>query len=572
MRQPLSSRWALLAAGFLLAATGVWAGGDDDASGDTPVIRWSGYYEFNPNATSETLVMKWLGEATGTIIEPVNVAQADRGTWWQTTLASQDFPEIMRAGWNEMGDDPNIYGPQGLFVAIDVERAAGNMPNLDRVYKAIDIDATQIFAPDGHVYIANFAVTCCNNARTPGYNLRGPLLRAAGYDTNNPDLFPDVELLEQAILDMKPHYDALFGEPTTGMHTRGDRGIRNSGQLPRVLLKDEFSADTAMQMDPDNVWRFGPLNARFKRGLEFLRTMHENGILHPDYLTMAEQDQRRLDWDEAKTMFMWGMWAISIEPKIYERYCTGGTGGESFCGTDSYPVVAPDVLGQKVWARQNALGRPRSIVSAQSDHVAKSVEVLDFMYSDEGSTLYMFGPEGYAWEFDSTPGNQWNRRWTLCWSGSYPKVECEENDPDRSKTRGEMLGENPMAHTRGPTDTWGMDWTDYYLDPQDPDGRKAARKEVLQWWADEAAAGVYSLPAAPSFGFEPDELDEKAQLEQQLHTYVDEQIARFINGQNNMSSDYTAFIDRVNTLGASRLEQIYNTAMNRFLTGAGITL
>ena len=46
----------------------------------------------------------------------------------------------------------------------------------------------------------------------------------------------------------------MFGGPTTGMHTRGDRGIRNSGQLPRVMYKDEFAADTAMQMEPDNVW------------------------------------------------------------------------------------------------------------------------------------------------------------------------------------------------------------------------------------------------------------------------------------------------------------------------------
>ena len=74
------------------------------------------------------------------------------------------------------------------------------------------------------------------------------------------------------------------------------------------MYKDEFAADTAMQMEPDNVWRFGPLNPRFKRATEFLRAMHEAGILHPDYLTMAEKDQRRLDWDEGKSMFWWGTW------------------------------------------------------------------------------------------------------------------------------------------------------------------------------------------------------------------------------------------------------------------------
>jgi hypothetical protein len=34
------------------------------------------------------------------------------------------------------------------------------------------------------------------------------------------------------------------------------------------------------------------------------------------------------------------------------------------------------------------------------------------------------GPEGYAWEYDDTPGNRWNRRWTLCWSGRYPPLDA----------------------------------------------------------------------------------------------------------------------------------------------------
>ena len=59
---------------------------------------------------------------------------------------------------------------------------------------------------------------------------------------------------------------------------------------------------------------------------------------------------------------------------------------------------------------------------------------------------------------------------------------------------------------------------------------------TIQIWDEWLEAGTWDLPPSPSFGFSPDELDEKAQLEQQLYTYVDEQIARFINGQNNMDS------------------------------------
>jgi ABC-type glycerol-3-phosphate transport system substrate-binding protein len=241
MRQSLS-RLSILALVLLVAAVGM-------VSAEGPVIRWSGFYEFNKNATPETLVMKWVGEATGTTLQPMHVEQGDMSTWWSTTLASLDFPDVMQY-FGTMGDDPNIYGPQGLFVALDVEREAGNMPNLDRVFTAWDADNYQRFAPDGHVYLANRLDTRFLTPRVPGFVLRSDLMEAAGYDPSVPDQFTDVDQVQEAILAMKPHWDAMFGGPTTGMHTRGDRGIRSGGQLPRVMYKDEFAADTAMQMEP----------------------------------------------------------------------------------------------------------------------------------------------------------------------------------------------------------------------------------------------------------------------------------------------------------------------------------
>ena len=571
MRQPINRWTAVLAALVLLSAGMAWASGDEEGAAEGPAtIRVSGYYEFNPNATSETLVMQWVGEATGTIIEPIHIARDDFGPWWNTRLASQDLPEIMSLLGEAMRSAPEQYGPQGLFVATDVERAEGRMPAYQAALDAWDVEGQQLFAPDGHAYGAHSISTNFRFPSTPGYALRGRLLEQAGY-TLDPAQFSTSDDVLQAVLDTKPHFDALFGEPTFGMYNRGVRGIRSGGQIPRTLLRDEFSADMAMQMDPDNVWRFGPLNPRFKAGIDFLRTLHENGILHPDYLTMSEEDQSRASWAEGKMHFAWGTWLHAIEPTYYERLC--GSNAESpYCGETSVTVVAPTVNGEQIWRRQGSPLGGRRVISGISDVSAKAVEVVDFLYTDEGSTLTLMGPEGYAWEYDDTPDNLWNRRWTLCWSGRYPKVECEENDPDRSKTRGEMIGENPLQFLYAPSDTWGMDWSHFYMDPADPDGTLAARMKavsVVQEWVAELD---YDLPKAIQFPFNEDELDEKVQLEGQIHTYVDEQITRFINGQNNMSSDWDEFIDRINTLGAPRLEQLYSDAMNRYVEAAGIKL
>ena len=99
--------------------------------------------------------------------------------------------------------------------------------------------------------------------------------------------------------------------------------------------------------------------------------------------------------------------------------------------------------------------------------------------------------------------------------------------------------------------------------------RTGIARQPAARWIDE---GTWHLPPAPQFPFTDDELDEKVQLEVQLHTYVDEQMTRFIDGQNDMSGDWEAFIDRIKQLSAGRLEEIYNTAMNGYLEAAGITL
>lgn len=570
------TRWgtALIILALISAGT-AYAGGEEEGAAETPVLRVAGFYEFNPNATSETLVMKWVGEATGTIIEPIHIARTDEGAWWNTRLASQDFPEItdVRGGFSEA---PEVYGPQGMFVAMDVERDEGRMPAYQAALDAWDLANEQLFAPDGHTYRAYGIQTRAMDPAVPGYVLRADLLEAAGY-TNDSGQFRTSDDVLQAIVDTKPHFDALFGDPTYGVYNVGARGIRNTGQLPRVLLRDEFSADTAMQLEEDNVWRFGPLNSRFKKGIEFLRTLYEIRTLHPDYLTMSEEDMFRQMQLEGKFHFGWGTWGpvTMVRPLEFEQSCARNSPSfDNFppCDWETVEVVAPTVDGEEVWKRQRSrLGGSR-ILSAVSEHAAAAVKVVDFLYTDAGATLTLMGPEGYAWVYDDTPGNLWQRRWILCWSGQYPVDECRENDPDKSKTRGEMIGQSPLQFLYAPGDTWGMDWTSFYMDPADPTGLIALRGEVANIaarWIDE---GTWHLPPAPQFPFTDDELDEKVQLEVQLHTYVDEQMTRFIDGQNDMSGDWEAFIDRIKQLSAGRLEEIYNTAMNGYLEAAGITL
>ena len=132
------------------------------------------------------------------------------------------------------------------------------------------------------------------------------------------------------------------------------------------------------------------------------------------------------------------------------------------------------------------------------------------------------------------------------------------------------MGEG-LVRLNAPYDAWGMTWQDYYLKPEGENKQWYARTIADQKkWVEEY--DIMLDLSTPVLSFTPEELEEKVQIEAQLHTYVDEQLVSFIHGNADVNAEWSAFTKKLNDLGARKLEEIYNAAAKRWAEEMGYKL
>ena len=68
----------------------------------------------------------------------------------------------------------------------------------------------------------------------------------------------------------------------------------------------------------------------------------------------------------------------------------------------------------------------------------------------------------------------------------------------------------------------------------------------------------------PELRFSAEENARTTSLLRDINTYVDENLAAFVNGERDFS-EWDAYMDELESLGVSELVEIYNTSYQRFL-------
>lgn len=544
----------LIGALALILTSGLaWASGGDATPATTakPELTIMGFWEFCPEGTSETLAFKWWGDAVGATIIPVHVPRPDYDVKMSTMLASREFPDIMHNRSDQHKDIDQELGPQGWFVNTSQQIKDGKMPNLKKLVDMFPGDIL-LYAPDGNSYMQPTLNMWGDAWVGIGFSMRAELLKKGGWDITPSVLDKRLSTVDGILDAFRVTYVELnkqLGEdpPKPIIHNRGNRGLM--GGWPVRGVAKTFGTDIRIRYSEENIYEYGPATNNFKVTLEFLNTIYEEGILHPAWMTMSEEEQAQLDWREGRN----GMWL------------TGGWGpyknwsvNNPFPDPIDYSLKPPIIDGQRAKWR---LGRKQNgtyLINANSENVAKAVEASDWTYGDEGAETIKWGPEGYAWVKDST--TPWGRRWIMNANGSYPEVDDELRAEHQQKTRKQCLIEGPVRMI--PSDSWGLpELMSYYHPTESPD--MWASMEVQNSFAAEwGNMGLIAEDAEPVFNFTPQELDEKLNLEAALNTYVDEELVKFIQGQSDFST-WPDFQKRIKDLGYEKLVNIYNTALDR---------
>lgn len=294
-----------------------------------------------------------------------------------------------------------------------------------------------------------------------------------------------------------------------------------------------FNSTRGMYYEPENdAYVYGPTNERFTRVVEFMRQAYADGILDPDYATM-DKDTMFEKLSSGKLM------------SVYDN--------NSFIGRTYNPALAEidenayfDVL--EPMADED--GKVRSyrytkdwtdnvaVVSSQTKYPERIVEMMNWLYTEEGMMISNFGVEGVHYDLED----------------GKPVVKQELLD----EAAGSSDVFTAVSGKLGAGLLGGGFYIDESLYQQTSDPIFLEQGEKIDDWT--AKGEITYLPNWPSF---TDEEQEKVtEIEQKLTNVFNQEIDGFITGKKSMD-EWSSLVETLKSQGSEELESIFNAAYDR---------
>jgi len=185
------------------------------------------------------------------------------------------------------------------------------------------------------------------------------------------------------------------------------------------------------------------------------------------------------------------------------------------------------------------------VISTSAAHPEKCAELLNYMYTDEGHMLTVFGVEGITYSLVD----------------GFPKyTDLITKNPDGLSTgdaQGKYIG------------IFGMPkYEDMRVWAQLSLTSPGARQANIHTWTDTFTEAT-NTPMPPAM-MEPDDAEEYADIMADLHTYVLESVAKFTTAEWDVEGNYGAFVDTCRKLGGERALELQRKAVKAWQARGGV--
>lgn len=432
-------------------------------------------------------------------------------------VASNSLPDLIAPIPIDQAKD---LGGKGALVPLD--QYMDKMPNLKKYFDKDKISYASSMASDGHIYAVPAFDQKVNFRYVP--TLRKDLLDETGLPS--PQTFDD---LEKVLLAIKAKHPDSLGIVSK---EKGD-ALNDFGT--------NFNTRTEMFYDEtQDKYTYGPANKGYKDMITYLNRLWSEKLLDPEFFTASDKQ-----WEDkvmsGKAAF-WLSWPEFSYKYVKQYKDLHPDSGFSTVPTD--PLTAPS-YGKKV-----VQGMPQTntwttiAISSQSKNIDRLVQLIDWMYSDEGSTALQFGIEGQTYNVEN---NQ---------KKFAPDIKAAYNNSGTKEQSDLGIGPGGNLLIR----VIRSDEFQFI-----PDYQKPVEDKVDQY----RKSNYYALAnKGMSLTFTQQQLDDKNQTEADLKTFVQENSIKFITGQKPLS-DYDAFVGDLKKRGADKVEAIYADAYAKFKDSMG---
>ncbi len=493
-------------------ATGTTTEGNNPVSDKsvTFTMMYSGEYNSNYKALAK------MKELTNVTLDVTAIPDSDYDTRNQLIInMGEDMPDII--------SKTNPTAAQSLSgVLLPISDYYDQMPNFMAFIEKNDLqnlieDATQA---DGKVYKLPV------NTKEVKTASKQIMIRRDVFDENNipvpttyDELYTAAKKLKEIYPDSQP-IQVIYGNgnlldmiaPSFGTSAGWGKGI-----------------DGFHYIEESDDWIFAPTSNEFKEMLQYLNKLYSEGLFNQEYTTFSS-DMYAQNASTDKTFVLMAEWLGS---EIPYNVALKEAGDENAIWEPIYPPKGP--AGACV-SRVNNSTQTMVIAAsaAEKDYFPQLIKWLDWMYSEEGATLFSWGIEGETYTVDDSGNKVINT-----------DLKCAAN-PDGTLDASKEYGTSNNCFT--------------FVYPYDHELATMADsyKELIQ----KETEGNAIPNIEPAIALSEEDIEIQSLYSTNLNDYVEQMTTKYIMGGESFDN-WDNFISECNSKGADKLLELYNTAWDK---------
>lgn len=477
--------------------------------------------DFNTNEFT-----KWYEEKTNVHIEWIILPSgAEALQKLNLMLSSGDIPDVIMGFYDITPALQVLYGSQGIFLPLNDLIAQGG-PNIEKAFDAYPLVKEAVTAPDGNIYGLPEINDCYHCLVSQKLWIYKPWLDKLGLAV--PTTIEEYQAVLKAFKEKDPNGNGEADElPLTGNLTAWN------GPLDTYLM-NPFTLNPGSRMVLNN----GKIEANYakpewKQGLAYMSQLRADGLLDPNYFTMDNDQLLQLGQSDPPIIgsFVGGV-SLSLAP----------ASNEEGARWSQYEVVPPLMgpSGKRIQPSSpyGVMSAGRYIITKAAKDPLLALKWADGFYQQEIELNAYWGLKdvGWRWAEQGEKGifgepalyasiKTWGNTQNDHWSQSNPSYRS-------SDWRLGQFTDNP----------WDLETILY-----------RESKKLEPYLQDPATA-------VPPLYLTTDQAQESAELEASLKEYVDEMMAGFILGNNDLDAEWDTYLQTLNDIGLPRYVEIQQAA------------
>ncbi|NEE01696.1 extracellular solute-binding protein [Phytoactinopolyspora halotolerans] len=537
IRRPIVALAALLVGVLPAACSGDGAGSDDGtitifapegANGDLEDAWFTQHVE-------ETLDVELSFETT---TYDGNAAREKR----QISLASGDLPDVyMLVPWVDQFSKTELQrlGQQGVIVPLN-DLIAEHAPNITAEFERTPELEQLATAPDGSIYGLpqwNDCYHCSYNAKLW---MRSDWLDELGLDV--PTTTEEMRDVLRAFKTEDPNGNGKADEiPLSGSTSDLVLPYFMNAFLYNPQASDVYSSTLALN---DGSVQLQASQEGWREGLRYLASLFDEGLIDPGAFT-DNRDALLAKGDNADAPIVGA--ATVQHPGLVVTLNQEDGRDKDYDPVP--PLTGPDGAQYAAYNLPSIAGATFVITSEASEETqVAAIELLDYMFSEEGHILAQFGQEGIGWE----PAAEGEVALDESLEPTFRYIPPDPDEPNEAGGWGPMAQYNDTEEFRNSqvadTDVYTADGFERRLfEATKLYEGKEAEDQVYPYW---------------NVWFDPDVSSELATLQTNIEDFVNQSSLQFITGDNDIDSDaeWESYLQNLDGLGLERYLELHQEA------------